>query len=382
MKFASLPGIKLAYRHFPVFFIFAALTLFLTVGLQTGQTRQAQLSLADILVGLRSKKVTLAERNKLLTDAVIERGITFSLTPEIEKELTTAGASSELIEAIRRKSPVIKAASTPEPTPVPSPVATPVPTPVPTPIPTPKPPDFTFYQKRADENAGEGKHDLALVDYNKAIELNPKAVSLYLSRGRIFYSKKDYASAVADYNQAIELNPESTLYFIRGDSYEKMGELHKAAADYQKAVELDANNESAKNNLKRLQDELAKQQSPKPETPTKPETPKTTAQTQISQASSPVNFGALNNLALRLATPVYPPFAQKMNIQGQVTVQITLDAEGNVLSAKAADGPPMLRTPSEEAARKSKFKPARVENQPVKATGFIIYNFKGNQNME
>lgn len=378
MKFVSLPGIKLTYRHLPVFFIFAALTLSLTVGLQTGRTQQAQLSLADILVGLRSKKVTLAERNKLLTEAVIERGITFSLTPEIEKELTAAGASGELIEAIRQKSPVIKAVSTPSPTAVPTPIATPtpVPTPIPTPIPTPKPPDFTFYQKRADESAGEGKYELAVADYNKAIELNPKAVSLYLSRGRIFYSKKDYASAVADYSQAIELNPESTLYFIRGDSYEKMGELQKAVADYQKAVELDANNESAKNNLKRLQDELAKQ------LPPKPETPKTTAQTEISQASSPVNVGALNNLAVRLATPVYPPFAQKMNIHGQVTVQIMLDAEGNVLSAKAADGPPMLRMPSEEAARKSKFKPALVENQPVKATGFIIYNFKGNQNME
>src|SRR5688572_26936019 len=177
MKFASLPGTKLTYRHLPVFFILIALTFSLAVGPQTGQTQQVQLSLADILVGLRSKKVTLVERNKLLTNAVIERGITFALTPEIEKELVAAGASSELIEAIRRKSPVIKAVSTPSPTPVPTPVATPPPTPTPTPIPTPKPPDFTFYQKRADESAGEGKHDLALADYNKAIELNPKAVS-------------------------------------------------------------------------------------------------------------------------------------------------------------------------------------------------------------
>ena len=375
MKFASLSGIKLTYRHLPVFFIFTALMLTLAVGLQTGRTQQSQLSLADILVGLRSKKVTLAERNKLLTDAVIERGITFVLTPEIEKELAAAGASNELIEAIRRKSPVVKAVSTPSPTPVPTPVATPPPTPTPTPVPTPKPPDFTFYQKRADESASEGKFDLAIADYNKAIELNPKAVSLYLSRGRVFYSKKDYASASADYSQAIELDPESALYFIRGDSYEKMGELQKAVSDYQKAVELDANNESAKNNLKRLQDELAK-------VLPKPETPKITTVSETSNPDSPVNIGALNNLAVTLAKPVYPQIAQKMNIQGQVTVQITLDAEGKVLSAKAADGPQMLRTPSEDAARNSKFNPARVGNQPVKATGFIIYSFKGNQNME
>jgi hypothetical protein len=43
----------------------------------------SQLSLADILIGLRSKKVELADRNKILTEAVLSRGITFTLTPEI-----------------------------------------------------------------------------------------------------------------------------------------------------------------------------------------------------------------------------------------------------------------------------------------------------------
>jgi TonB family protein len=376
MKFASLPRIKLTYRYLSAFFILVTLILSLTIGLQTGQTQQAQLSLADILIGLRSKKVTLAERNKLLTDAVKERGITFALTPEIEKELQNTGANNELIEAIRQKSPVIKVVSTPLPQPSPTPIVTPVPTPSATPIPTPTSPDFTFYKKRADENVAEGKYDLAVGDYNKAIELNPQAVSLYLSRGRAFYSKKDYALAVVDYDKAIELNPkESTMYFIRGDTYEKMGDVQKALIDYQKAVELDANNESAKNNLKRLQDELAKQ-------PPKTKLPETTSTSEASNPPSTVIMGALNNLAVRLATPAYPTSAQKFNIQGMVTVQITLDENGNVTSAKASDGPPLLRPTSEDAARKSKFNPARVGNQAVKATGFIIYNFKANQNMD
>ncbi len=368
MKFATFPRIKLTYRHLPVFFILMTLILSLTVNFQTGQTQPAQLSLADILIGLRSKKVTLVERNRLLTGAVKERGITFVLTPEIEKELLTTGADSELIEAIRQKSPVIKVVSTPLPIPIPTPIATPIPTP----IPTPTPPDFTFYQKRADENVGNGEYDLAVNNYNKAVELNPTAVAVYLSRGRAFYGKKDYALAVADYSKAIELNPkESTVYFIRGDSYEKMGDVQKAVIDYQKAVELDANNESAKSNLKRLQDKQAKP------TPT-PQTPEATPVSEASKPPSTVNIGALNYLAVRLTTPLYPAFAQKTNIQGKVTVQITLDAEGNVTSAKASDGPPLLRSPSEDAARKSKFNPARAGNQAVKATGFIIYNFKAN----
>lgn len=374
MRLVSLPEIKLTYRRLPAFLALAALTVSLFISLETART-QTQLSLADILVGLRSKKVTLAERNRLLTDAVKERGITFALTPEIEKELAAAGASGELIEAIRQKSPVIKAVLTPQPTPTPVLPPSATPTPVPTPIPTPKPPDSGFYQKRADESAAEGKHDLAVADYGKAIELNPQAVALYLSRGRVFYGKKDYASAVADYSRAIEIDPESTLYFIRGDSHEKMGDFQKAFNDYQKAVELDANNQSAKDNLKRLQDRMAVQ-SPKPAAPPTAQASETTAPPLT------VNIGALNNLAVRLAKPVYPAHAHKMNIQGQVTVQITLDAEGNILSAKATDGPAMLRSPSEDAALKSKFNPARVGDQPVKANGFIIYNYKANQNME
>ena len=46
-----------------------------------------QLMLADILIALRSKKVSLAERNDIISKAVSARGITFGLTPEIEKEL-------------------------------------------------------------------------------------------------------------------------------------------------------------------------------------------------------------------------------------------------------------------------------------------------------
>ena len=67
-----------------------------------------------------------------------------------------------------------------------------------------------------------------------------------------------------------------------------------------------------------------------------------------------------------------------MNIKGKVTVQVTLDEEGKVISAKATNGHSLLRAVSEEAVRNSKFKPALVGNRPVKATGFITYNFIDN----
>ena len=93
-------------------FVFILLTLSVAVFAQG-----SQLTLADILIGLRSKKATLPERNQILTDAVLTRGTTFAITPEIEKELSTTGADKALIAAIRMKSQPVKIASVNQPPP-------------------------------------------------------------------------------------------------------------------------------------------------------------------------------------------------------------------------------------------------------------------------
>ena len=361
MKFVFLSKFKKP-AYILSFLMLMSLTLSLAAVWQTGQAQQVQLSLADILIGLRSKKVTLAQRNTLLAEAVKNRGITFSLTPEIEKELVGTGANAELVEAIRHKSPKMPVIPKPTPTPVPTPISTP----------TPPMPDAAFYQKRAGEHLFNKKYDLAVPEYTKVIELDSKDAANYLNRGLALFKLKNYDLAIADYDKAIELAPkESMVYFNRGDLHEKMGNLQKAIGDYKKAVELDAANEPAKYNLQRLQAEQAKT------------LPKTSGKETVSaSASAPpsaqqiVNVGPLNSLAVKLAMPVYTAFERQRNIAGLVTVQVTLDEKGKVISAKATAGHPMLRLASEEAARNSKFKPHLVKNQAVKATGFINYNFK------
>jgi TonB family protein len=360
MKIAYFTRIKSARLYLVPLFLLVLLIGSLPAFSQT----PAQLSLADILIALRSKKVTLVERNKILTDAVIARGITFGLTPEIEKELAGTGADGVLIAAIRQKSPVVKPVATPVPKPSPTPVATPLPTPVP----TPTPPDFSFYQKRANTSIDSGDYDSAIADSNKAIELKPGESSAYLSRGMAYYHKKNYDQAIADYDKVIELDPKDLLaYLNRADSYEKKGEIQKAAVDYQKAVELDANNEPAKSGLKRVQDEISAEAARANvlETPAK-----------IPDPPRMVNLGQLNNFALNLVKPTYPEIARKSNIQGAVTVEVTIDENGKVVSVKATDGPALLRQAAEDAARKSKFQPSMINNQAVKAKGFLVYNFK------
>lgn len=305
-----------------------------------------QLSLADIVIALRSKKVTLFERNKILTEAVKARGVTFVMTPQLEKELTAAGADAELIGAIKVKS-----------------LPAPTPTPAATPIPTPTPPDFSFYQKRADANVGKGEFSAALVDYNKAVEMKSDDPTLFVSRGRTHFNMKSYDLSVRDYDKAVELNPKAAVAFLnRGASYEKLGDLEKALADYKKSAEIDATNETAKTEAKRLEDAIAKAKAPPVvATPVKPEF---------------LNQGTLGTTnAVRMVTPVYSTIAQRSNIEGKVTVDVELDVEGNIVKAKATSGHAMLRSAAEEAARKSRFKPAMFDGQPIKSIGTITYNF-------
>lgn len=333
---------------------------------------QTKLTLADIFTGLRSKKVDLEERNRLLTEAIKSRGITFSVTPDIEKELQETGAAKELIEAIKSKSIVIKTSATPMT----------VSTPTPTPMPTPVAPDFSEFQKKGDSNFVKGEYDLAVVNYSKAIDLNPKEPSIYLSRGLVYYNRKFYELAIGDYGKVIEIDPKETMaYYYRGDSFEKLGNLQKAADDYKKVVELDSSNETAKANLQRLEAELNKN-TPKETNISASKVEKKSESSQVNEVTKPsqtpqiAELGPLTGFAVKLVQPIYPPSAKSLHIEGDVLVNVVIDEEGKPISVKAGTGHPFLRQAAEEAVKKSRFKPAVIDGQPTKAKGFVTFKFR------
>lgn len=88
-----------------------------------------------------------------------------------------------------------------------------------------------------------------------------------------------------------------------------------------------------------------------------------------------VSGGVVNGKATRLVTPQYPSQARAVRASGQVSVAVTIDESGNVISASAVSGHTLLRGAAESAARASKFAPTLLSGQPVKVTGSIIYNF-------
>ena len=90
----------------------------------------------------------------------------------------------------------------------------------------------------------------------------------------------------------------------------------------------------------------------------------------------PVSRGVLNGLATSLPKPVYPPEAREAKVSGAVTVQVTIDEEGNVISAKAVSGHPLLRDAAVDAALLAKFTPLQLTGEPVKSSGVLTYNFE------
>lgn len=106
---------------------FSSLLLLLSLSVWSA-TQTAPLTLAQVLTGLQTQGTTpetrtLTARNRFIARRIRERGVTFRLTAEFESELRNAGASPELLKAIRENSP------TPTP-PAPKPNITPTPKPV------------------------------------------------------------------------------------------------------------------------------------------------------------------------------------------------------------------------------------------------------------
>ena len=94
------------------------------------------------------------------------------------------------------------------------------------------------------------------------------------------------------------------------------------------------------------------------------------------KAPPTVSKGVLNGQATSLPKPVYSIAARTVGAQGLVTVQVTIDESGRVISANATNGHILLRTEAERAARNARFSPTLLSDVPVKVTGIITYNFQ------
>ena len=89
-----------------------------------------------------------------------------------------------------------------------------------------------------------------------------------------------------------------------------------------------------------------------------------------------ISGGVMNGKAIMLPRPEYPAIARAAKASGTVTVEITIDEEGNVVSARSVSGHPLLQSAAVTAARQARFTPTKLNGQPVKVNGVLVYAFE------
>jgi formylglycine-generating enzyme required for sulfatase activity len=92
--------------------------------------------------------------------------------------------------------------------------------------------------KRGIEHLQAQRYDLAKIDFDRTISLNPQA-DVYYQRAIACYGLKEYNSAISDLDKAISLQPQrAEFYDLRGDAYLKLNNDEIALANYNQAVTL------------------------------------------------------------------------------------------------------------------------------------------------
>lgn len=85
--------------------------------------------------------------------------------------------------------------------------------------------------------------------------------------------------------------------------------------------------------------------------------------------------GVLNGKVKKKPQPEYPSVARSARAQGTVTVYVVIDEKGEVITAAAVSGHPLLQVASVEVAKRARFEPTTLCGRPVKVSGVITYNF-------
>jgi TonB family protein len=104
-------------------------------------------------------------------------------------------------------------------------------------------------------------------------------------------------------------------------------------------------------------------------------TEETTAKTETADPNSPLSVGSLLEYAVERKNPVYPATARTLRQTGVVRLEVIIDEDGKVATVQNLSGPSLLQGAAKDAVKKWKFKPFIRDGQPVKATGFLSFNF-------
>jgi protein TonB len=89
-----------------------------------------------------------------------------------------------------------------------------------------------------------------------------------------------------------------------------------------------------------------------------------------------ISSGVAQGMLIRKTTPIYPAIAKTARVSGTVVLQATISKWGSVEDVHVLSGPAMLRPYAVDAVKGWRYKPYRLDNQPVdvETTVSVIFN--------
>jgi len=186
------------------------------------------------------------------------------------------------------------------------------------------------------------QYDKAITSLKRATSLKPELAEAHQDLGIAYLYTGHYKDAITTLQEAIRLKPAQPLpHKLLGLAYLVVAERDKALEEYKRLQELDP--------------EMAKYLSNAIQNPDKP------------------TFGLASAKLISAPKPDYPAAAK--GISGNVTVEVAIDEQGKVTSARAITGPAELRGAAEAAALKARFTPTKLSGAPVSVKGIITFSF-------
>ena len=90
------------------------------------------------------------------------------------------------------------------------------------------------------------EYDLAISEFNKALEIYPESSETYNNRGFAYAKKGWYDLAISDFTKALKIDPNDPQpYYNRGLTYAIKGQFDMALLDLNKCLNLDPMNAAA-----------------------------------------------------------------------------------------------------------------------------------------
>lgn len=84
----------------------------------------------------------------------------------------------------------------------------------------------------------------------------------------------------------------------------------------------------------------------------------------------------LMDSARRRVEPEYPIMAKKMGVEGDVLLDVSVDASGAVAGAERISGNPVLAHAASTAVLQWRFKPVLINDHPTAVVGRMKFEFK------